>query len=78
MINDTVIKDYAEDYIINSGQLIDDFDIDSIVENLHRVALANDMTIDQYADCDAYPSDDFIEAFELAAKSMNEANIKDR
>ena len=67
MINDTVLKDYAEDYIINSGQSIDDFDIDSIVENLHRVALVNDMTIEQYADCDAFPNDDFVEAFELAA-----------
>ena len=76
MINDTVIKDYAEDYIINSGQFIDDFDIDSLVENLHRVALVNDMTVEQYADCDAFPSDDFIEAFELAAKSMNDVNIK--
>lgn len=64
MINDTVIKDYAEDYIINSGQPIDDFDIDSIVENLHRVALVNDMTIERYTDCDAFPSDDFVEAFE--------------
>ena len=78
MINDTVIKnyvedcikDYIEDYIINN----DDFDVDPIVENidaiveqLHRVALANAMTIEQYADCDAFPSDDFAEAFELAA-----------
>lgn len=78
MINDIVIKNYAEDYIINSGQLIDDFDIDSIVENLHRVALVNDMTIERYADCDAFPSDDFVDAFELAAKSMNEVNIKER
>lgn len=70
MINDTVIKDYAEDYIINSEQFIDDFDIDSIVENLHRVALANDLSIEQYADCDAFPSDDFVEAFEV--------NIKER
>ena len=70
MINDTVIKDYAEDYIINSEQFIDDFDIDSIVENLHRVALVNDLSIEQYADCDAFPSADFAEAFEV--------NIKDR
>lgn len=72
MINDTVIKDYAEDYIINSEQFIDDFDIDAIVENLHRVALVNDMTIEQYADCDAFPSDDFVEAFELAANEIKE------
>lgn len=67
MINDTVIKDYAEDYIINSNQFIDDFDIESIVENLHHVALVNDMTIEQYTDCDSFSSDDFVEAFELAA-----------
>ena len=67
MINDTVIKDYAEDYIINSNQFIGDFDIDSIVENLHHVALVNGMTIEQYTDCDAFPNDDFVEAFELAA-----------
>lgn len=68
MINDTVIKDYVEDYIINSGQVIDDFDIDAIVENLHRVALVNDLSIEQYADCDAFPSDDFVEAFEVDIK----------
>lgn len=68
MINDTVIKDYAEDYIINSGQFIGDFDIDSIVANLHHVALVNDMTIERYADCDAFPSDDFVEAFEVNSK----------
>lgn len=67
MINDTVIKDYAEDYIINSGQSIDDFDIDAIVENLHHVALVNDLSIDRYVDCDAFPSDDFVDAFERAA-----------
>lgn len=78
MINDTVIKDYAETCIIISDQFVDDFDIDAIVENLHRVALANDMTIEQYADCGAFPADDFVEAFELAAKSMNVANIKER
>lgn len=78
MINDTVIKDYAEDYIINSGQPIDDFDIDAIVANLHRVALVNDLSIERYADCDAFPSDDFVEAFELAAKPMNDVNIKSR
>ena len=66
MINDTVIKNYVEDYI-NSEQFINDFDIDAIVETLHFVALVNDMTIEQYADCDAFPSDDFVEAFELAA-----------
>lgn len=68
MINDTVIKDYAEDYIINSNQFIDDFDIDSIVEHLHHVASVNDMTIEQYADCDAFSNDDFVEAFEVNAK----------
>ena len=67
MINDTVIKDYVEIYIINSNQSSADFDIDSIVENLHHVALVNDMTIEQYADCDSFSSDDFVEAFELAA-----------
>ena len=69
MINDTVIKDYAEDYIINSEQFIDDFDIDSIVNNLHRVAFDNDLSIEQYADCDSFPSDDFVEAFEANIKS---------
>ena len=54
MINDTVIKGYVKDYIINSGQLVNDFDIDSIVEILHRAALVNAMTIEQYADCDAF------------------------
>ena len=68
MSNDTVIKDHAEDYIINSEQFIDDFDIDSIVENLHRVALVNDLSIEQYADCDALPSADFAEAFEVNVK----------
>ena len=52
MINDTVIKDYVENCIINSEQFINDFDIDEIVEILHRVAVVNDMTIEQYADCD--------------------------
>lgn len=70
MINDTVIKDYAEDYIINSEQFINDFDIDSIVETLHFVAFVNDMPIEQYADCDAFSSDDFVEAFELAANEV--------
>lgn len=64
MINDTIIKDYAEDYILNSGQLLSDFDINSIVENLHHVAVVNIMTIESYADCDSFPNDDFIEAFE--------------
>ena len=68
MINDIVIKDYAEDYIINGDQFIDDFDIESIVENLHHVALVNDMTIEKYTDCDSFPSDDFIEAFELGER----------
>lgn len=38
MINDSIIKDYVEDYILNSDQQLDDFDIDAIVENLHHVA----------------------------------------
>lgn len=67
MINDIVIRDYAEDYIVNSNQSIDDFDIDSIVENLHHVALVNDMIVEEYADCDSFSGDDFVEAFELAA-----------
>ena len=66
MINDTVIKDYAEDYILNSGQQLTDFDIDVIVENLHHVAVVNDMTIEDYEGCDSFPNDDFIEAFEQA------------
>ena len=51
MINDTVIKDYVEDYIINSGQY---------------VALFNDIIVEDYDDCDWFPADDFIEAFEQA------------
>ena len=66
MINNSIIKDYAEDYILNSGQDINDFDIDVIVENLHHVAVVNNMTIEDYDDCDSFPSDDFIEAFEEA------------
>lgn len=66
MINNSIIKDYAEDYILNSGQQLNDFDIDAIVENLHHVALVNDMTIEGYKDCDSFPNDDFIEAFEQA------------
>lgn len=64
MINNNVIKDYAEDYILNSGQQLTDFDIDVIVENLHHVAVCNNMTIEDYNDCDSFPNDDFIEAFE--------------
>lgn len=66
MINNSIIKDYAEDYILNSGQQLTDFDIDVIVENLHHVAVVNDMTIEDYNDCDSFPNDDFIEAFEEA------------
>ena len=66
MINNNIIKDYVEDYILNSGQFIDEFDVNAIVENLHHVALVNDMTIEGYNDCDSFPSDDFIEAFEQA------------
>lgn len=54
MINDTVIREYVEDCIINSDLSVNDFDIDSIVEILHCAALVNDMTIEQYADCDAF------------------------
>lgn len=66
MINDTVINDYVEDFIINSNLFIDEFDIDSIVKNLHHVALSNDMNIESYTDCDSFPAADFIEAFEQA------------
>lgn len=66
MINNSIIKDYAEDYILNSGQQLDDFDIDVIVENLRHVVVVNGMTIGGYDDCDSFPSDDFIEAFEEA------------
>ena len=64
MINDVIIKDYAEDYILNSGQLLNEFNINSIVENLHHVAVVNNMIIECYKDCDSFPNDDFIEAFE--------------
>lgn len=66
MINNSIIKDYAEDYILNSGQQLDDFDLDMIVENLHHMAVVNNMTIEDYNDCDSFPNDDFIEAFENA------------
>ena len=66
MINNSIIKDYAEDYILNSGQQLTDFDIDVIVENLHHVAVVNNMTVEDYNDCDSFPNDDFIEAFEQA------------
>lgn len=64
MINNSIIKDYVEDYILNSDQQLDDFDIDAIVEDLYHVALVNNMTIESYSDCDSFSSDDFIEAFE--------------
>lgn len=64
MINNSIIKDYAEDYILNSGQQLSDFDIEAIVENLYHVAVFNNMTIEDYNDCDSFPNDDFIEAFE--------------
>ena len=66
MINNSIIKDYAEDYILNSGQQLTDFDIEVIVENLHHVAVVNNMTIEDYGDCDSFPNDDFIEVFEQA------------
>lgn len=46
--------------------MINDSIIKDYVENLHHVAFVNDMTIERYADCDAFPNDDFIEAFEEA------------
>ena len=64
MINNSIIKDYAEDYILNSGQDLNDFNIDVIVENLHHVAVVNNMTIEGYQDCDSFPRDDFVGAFE--------------
>lgn len=67
MINDTAIKDY----IIISNQFIDEFDIDSIVKNLHHVALSNDMNIESYTDCDSFPVADFIEAFVQALSNSN-------
>ena len=66
MINNSIIKDYAEDYILNSGQQLSDFNIDVIVENLRHVAVVNNLTIEDYNDCDSFPNDDFIEAFEEA------------
>ena len=66
MINNSIIKDYVEDYILNSDQQLDDFNIDVIVENLHHVAVVNNMTIEGYNDCDSFPNDDFIKAFEEA------------
>lgn len=64
MINNSIIKDCVEDYILNSDQHLDDFDIDAIVENLDHVALVNGMAIEGYDDCDSFPADDFAEAFE--------------
>lgn len=66
MIKDSIIKDYVEDYILNSDQQLDGFDTDAIVDELHHVALVNNMTIEEYDDCDSFPADDFIEAFEEA------------
>lgn len=54
MINSSIIKDYVEDYILNSDQQLDGFDIDAIVEDLYHVALVNDMTIEDYKDCDSF------------------------
>nr|DAS37075.1 MAG TPA: hypothetical protein [Caudoviricetes sp.] len=68
MINNSIIKDYVEDYILNSDQFVDEFDVDAIVENLHHVALVNDMIIEEYGDCDLFPAGDFIEAFEESVK----------
>lgn len=66
MIDNSIIKDYVQDYILNGDQFIDESDVDAIVEDLHHVALVNDMTIEEYNDCDSFPADDFIEAFEEA------------
>ena len=66
MINDIVIRDYVEDYILNSGQSLDDFVVDAIVENLHHVALVCGLVVETYEDCDAFPMDDFEEAFVMA------------
>jgi hypothetical protein len=66
MINNSIVKDYAGGCILNSDQQLDDFDIDAIVENLRHVALVNDVAIDGYDDCDSFPADDFMEAFEEA------------
>ena len=66
MINNSIIKDYLEDYILNSGRFVDEFDVDAIVEDLHYIALVNGMTIDKYDDCDSFSADDFTEAFEEA------------
>ena len=66
MINDSVIRDYVEDTILNGCRQFDDFDIDVIVGNLHHVALVNGMTVEGYDDCDSFPADDFVEAFEEA------------
>ena len=66
MINNSIIRDYVEDYILNSGQQLDGFDIDAIVEDLYHVALVNDMTVEKYNDCNSFTNDDFIEAFEEA------------
>lgn len=64
MINNSIIKDYVQDYILDNYQSLNGFDVDAIVEDLHYVAWVNDMTIEKYDDCDSFPSDDFIEAFE--------------
>lgn len=53
MVN-SIIKDYVEDCILNSGQQPTDFDIDVIVENLHHIAVANGVTIETYKDCESF------------------------
>lgn len=63
MINDSVIKDYAEDYIINSGQSLDDWDIDGVVSDLHHLAFINGMDVTDYSNCDSFPMDGFTDAF---------------
>lgn len=37
-----------------------------INNNIIKNYVEDDMTIEEYADCDSFPSDDFIEAFEEA------------
>ncbi len=54
MVNNSIIKDYVEDCILNSGQQLTCFDIDVIVENLYHVAVVNGVTIETYNDCESF------------------------
>ena len=58
MINNSIIKGCAEGYILNSGQQLTDFDIGVIVENLHHVAVVDNMIIEGYNDCDSFSDDE--------------------